>query len=197
MSSLVGLTGSIGMGKSTTLKLFCEEGCDTWDADAAVHRLYEKSAEAAAAIGTLYPRAIVDGKVSRKILREIVISIPESLQRIERIVHPLVVRDREQFQQSSLSDVAVLEIPLLFETGGERKMDVTVCVTVKEDIRRKRVLSRRGMTEERFRTLRENQLSDMEKRERSDFVIVTDTIEHARRQVQLVLRCVRERAGYA
>lgn len=193
----LGLTGSIGMGKSTTAKLFAEEGCAVWDADAAVHRLYSQGGAAVEPFTKEFPEAIEDGAVSRARLKEIIGNDPGSLARIEAIVHPLVSADREMFLNTADADIAVLDIPLLFETGGERFMDAVVCVTIPPDVQRARVLERGTMTEDQFEAILGKQTPDAEKRRRSDFVIVTDTVEHARQQVQDVVRQIRSRLSHA
>lgn len=195
MSFRLGLTGSIGMGKSTTARLFAEEGCDVWDADAAVHRLYDIGGAAVAPMKRAFPGAVKDGAVSREALREIIGKTPGALARIERIVHPLLARDRESFQERTRSDILVFDIPLLYETGGEENMDAVVCVSVSPEIQEERVLGRSTMTKEQFERLREKQIPDAEKRARADYVIITDTLDHARRQVQDVVADIR--AGLA
>ncbi|WP_299735916.1 dephospho-CoA kinase [uncultured Roseobacter sp.] len=189
----LGLTGSIGMGKSTTAQMFVDEGCVLWDADAAVHRLYGQDGAAVTPIATLYPGAIVEGAVSRSALRSIISKDRDALKKIESIVHPLVAQDREAFLSNPISDIAVLDIPLLFETGGERQMDAVVCVSVSPEEQEKRVLERGTMTRAEFESIRAKQMPNDEKCARSDFVIVTDTVEHARAQVQDVVRQIRER----
>lgn len=187
------LTGSIGMGKSTTAQMFVDEGCALWDADAAVHRLYGQDGAAITPIAALYPGAIVEGTVSRTALRNIISKDRDVLKKIEAIVHPLVAQDREAFLSNPTSDIAVLDIPLLFETGGERQMDAVVCVSVSPEEQEKRVLERGTMTRAEFESIRAKQMPNDEKCARSDFVIFTDTVEHARVQVQDVVRQIRER----
>ncbi|MEQ8292295.1 MAG: dephospho-CoA kinase [Roseovarius sp.] len=193
----LGLTGSIGMGKSTTARLFAEEGCAVWDADAAVHRLYAKGGIAVEPMSRAFPDAIEDGAVSRPRLKDILAKDPGALARIEAIVHPLVGQDRETFLRAAEADIAVLDIPLLFETGGEGAMDAVVCVTAPPDVQRARVLERGTMTEAQFEAILAKQLPDAEKRRRSDFIIVTDSLEHAREQVQDVVKQIRDRLKHA
>ncbi|GAB4282421.1 MAG: dephospho-CoA kinase [Roseovarius sp.] len=193
MTFRLGLTGSIGMGKSTTAALFAEQGCAVWDADAAVHRLYGRGGAAVEPIANLFPEAVANGAVSRERLREIVARDPEALRRIEAIVHPLVAADRAAFLARTAADIVVFDIPLLFETGSDAEMDAVVCVTAPPEIQRHRVLSRRTMTPEEFEAILAQQMPDAEKRARADFVIVTDTLDHAREQVQAVVRAIRER----
>lgn len=193
----LGLTGSIGMGKSTTAKMFAEEGCAVWDADAAVHRLYAPGGAAVAPMQTAFPEAIEGGGVSRAALKEVIAADPTALPRIEAIVHPLVAVDRATFLAQADSDIAVLDIPLLFETGGEAAMDAVACVTIPAEVQRDRVLARGTMTEVQFEAIRAKQMPAEEKCARSDYVIVTDTLDHARAQVRAVIRDIRERLRHA
>ncbi len=195
MSFALGLTGSIGMGKSTTADLFAQEGCAVWDADAAVHRLYAEGGAAVAPIRAAFPNAIEDGAVSRDALKRIIGADPTALKRIESIVHPLVAKDREAFRQAAKSDILVFDIPLLFETGGDAHMDAVACVSIPPDEQKRRVMARGSMTEAQFAQIRAKQMPNDEKCARSDFVIVTDTLDHARAQVQDVVRQIR--AGLA
>ena len=190
---LLGLTGSIGMGKSTTARLFAEEGCAVWDADAAVHRLYAPGGAATRPMAEAFPDAMEDGGVSRARLKEIIATDRTALKRIEEIVHPLVGADRAAFIEAASADIVVLDIPLLFETGGNTRVDAVVCVLVDEATQRERVLARGTMTEAQFEAIRAKQLPAAEKAARSDYVIETDTIEHARAQVQAVVQDIRER----
>ncbi|MEQ9247473.1 dephospho-CoA kinase [Roseovarius confluentis] len=197
MTFKLGLTGSIGMGKSTTAKLFAENGCAVWDADAAVHRLYARGGAAVAPIGRAFPTAVKDGSVSRDRLKALIAEDPHDLETIESIVHPLVARDRAAFLAGTDADITVLDIPLLFETGGDAQMDATVCVTVSAETQKDRVLARGTMTEDQFNAILSKQMPDEEKRARADFVIVTDTLEHARVQVQNILKDIRGRQNHA
>jgi len=194
---LLGLTGSIGMGKSTTAKMFAEEGCAVWDADAAVHRLYGKGGAAVAPMAAEFPTAINDGAVSRAALKETIAADATALPRIEAIVHPLVAEDRARFLADAESDIAVLDIPLLFETGGAAAMDGVACVTIPDDVQRDRVLARGTMTETQFNAIRAKQMPAKEKCARSDYVIETDTLDHARAQVRAVIRDIREKMRHA
>ena len=135
--------------------------------------------------------------VSRDRLREIIASDPTALKRIEAIVHPLVAEDREKFLRETKAQIAVLDIPLLFETGGDKQMDAVVCVTVSEEEQERRVLERGTMTREQFLAIRAKQLSNDEKCKRSDFVVRTDTVEHARAQVQGILKTITDRLANA
>ncbi|KAA0913238.1 dephospho-CoA kinase [Aquicoccus porphyridii] len=197
MSFRLGLTGSIGMGKSTTAKLFAEAGCDVWDADAAVHRLYSKGGAAVGPMGAAFPEAIVNGEVSRAALKEIISRDENALRRIESIVHPLVGEDRAAFIARSGSDIVVLDIPLLFETGGNTRVDAVAVASIDAETQRARVLERGTMTEAQFEAILSKQVPDTEKRAKADYVIITDTVEHARAQVQNVIADIRKRLGDA
>lgn len=190
---VLGLTGSIGMGKSTTARMFADEGCALWDADAAVHRLYDVNGAAVAPLQKVFPDAVLDGAVSRLILKEIISQTPDALKKIESIVHPLVAQDRAVFLEQATADIVVLDIPLLFETGGQARVDATVCVFVDDETQRQRVLERGTMTPAQFEAIKAKQMPAAEKRALADYVIETDTIEHARAQVQDVVKDIRER----
>lgn len=193
MTFKLGLTGSIGMGKSTTARLFIEAGCAVWDADATVHRLYDTGGAAVRPMEALFPDAISDGAVDRAALRKIIAGDPGALKQIEGIVHPLVREDRAQFAAMTDADILVFDIPILFETGSETEMDAVVCVTVSPKEQEKRVLDRGTMTLDQFRAIRDKQMPNDEKCARSDYVIVTNTLEHARAQVHDVLEQIRKR----
>ena len=206
MTVLIGLTGSIGMGKSTTARLFNQEGCPVWDADAAVHRLYAPGGAAVAPLAEVFPEAADEGGISRARLKSIITADPSALARIESIVHPLVARDRADFVQNhrkNLTDltqtapIVVLDIPLLFETGADKGMDYTVVVSAPPEAQRTRVLERGTMTPEQFENILQKQMPDAEKRARADYVITTDTLESAHEQVQSVLRDIRQRVAHA
>ena len=171
---VLGLTGSIGMGKSTTANLFAEAGVPVYDADAAVHELYE--GEAVAAIEAAFPGTTVDGKVDRNRLSAQVVHDRAAIKRLEGIVHPMLGASRQKFlRDAELSGaaVAVVDVPLLFETGGERRVDAVVVVTTTPEIQRQRVLARDNMSAERFDAILARQLPDAEKRQRADFVVDT------------------------
>jgi len=191
MSFCLGLTGSIGMGKSTTAKIFAELGCDVWDADAAVHRLYRQGGDAIAPIGAAFPEAIVGGIVSRDALKRVISHRADALPEIERIVHPLVAQDRAEFRKLAQSDILVFDIPLLFETGGDSAMDAVVVVSVSAELQETRVLERGTMTRDQFLHIKQKQMPDAEKRARADYVVITDTVDHARRQVQDIINQIR------
>lgn len=191
MSFLLGLTGSIGMGKSTTAQMFADEGCQVWDADAAVHRLYRKGGAAVEPMQATFPDAVIDGEVSRNALRLIIGKDAAALPAIESIVHPLVALDRAEFREKATADILVFDIPLLFETGGNKRVDAVVCVSVSGELQQIRVLERGAMSKEQFELIRSKQLPDAEKRQRADYVIVTDTLEHARQQVREIVGEIR------
>ena len=194
---VVGLTGSIGMGKSTTARLFAEAGAAVWDADAAVHRLYGPGGAGARAVAALAPGAVADGAVDRAALRRAVLADPGLLARVEAAVHPLVAQDRAAFLARARAEgarVALCDIPLLFETGGEADMDAVVVVTAPPEVQAERVLARPGMTREAFDAILARQTPDAEKRTRANFVIDTGRgIEDARAQVQAVMRVLEGR----
>ena len=193
----LGLTGSIGMGKSTTAALFAELGCEVWDADAAVHRLYSSGGAAVAPMQAQFPQVVEDNTVSRAQLRILIANDPSALKSIEQIVHPLLGQDRSDFVENAKSDILVYDIPLLFETGGDARMDAVACVWTAPEIQEQRVMERGTMSAEQFEVIRAKQLPADEKRDRADYVIVTDTIEHARMQVQNVLKSIRQRMSNA
>lgn len=191
---LLGLTGSIAMGKSTTAQMFREAGVPVWDADATVHRLYAPGGAAVAPVAALAPAALKDGGIDRAALAAAIRADDTLLNRIEAAVHPLVRQDRMDFVSGVAADVAVLDIPLLFETGAQAECDAVVVVTAPPEVQRARVLSRPGMTEARFDALLSRQMPDAEKRARADFVIDTSRgLEAARADVQSVLETVRSK----
>ncbi len=197
MTFRLGLTGSIGMGKSTTAAMFADEGCEVWDADAAVHRAYAAGGAAVDPIGALFPEALVGGEVSRDALKRRIAEDPDALARVEAIVHPIVAEDRRRAARQTQADIIVFDIPLLFETGADEMMDATVCVTVDEATQRRRVLSRPGMTDAQFEAILSKQMPSTEKEARADHVVVTDTPEHARAQVRAIVAEIREKLADA
>src|SRR5271167_233307 len=171
---VLGLTGSIGMGKSTTAKLFAEAGVPVYDADAAVHMLYE--GEAGPAIETAFPGTTANGKVDRNKLSARVVHDPGAMKKLEEIVHPMLGASRQKFLHDAErfgAPVAVVDVPLLFETGGEKRVDAVVVVTTTPELQRERVLGRPNMTEERLQAILVRQVPDAEKRKRAHFVVDT------------------------
>ncbi|WP_075997667.1 dephospho-CoA kinase [Salaquimonas pukyongi] len=187
---ILGLTGSIGMGKTTTAQMFRDAGIPVHDADAAVHELYAGSA--AALIETAFPGTVNNGVVDRASLGKKVIGNREEMKRLEAIIHPLVAQMRDRFLQEAAASgakLAVLDIPLLYETGGEKYCDHVVVVTASEEIQRARVLARPEMTEDKFQAILEKQVPDAEKRKRADFIIDTGQgLDAARRQVAAIIK---------
>ena len=171
---VLGLTGSIGMGKSTTAQLFAEAGVPVYDADAAVHRLYE--GEAVAAIEAAFPGTTANGKVDRNRLSAHVVHDSAAMKRLEGIVHPMLGASRQKFlrdAESTGAPVAVVDVPLLFETGGEKRVDAVVVVTTSPELQRERILARPNMTEEKLAAILARQMPDTEKRARAHFVVDT------------------------
>lgn len=186
---VLGLTGSVGMGKSATAKMFAEEGVPVHDADAVVHALYEGAA--VAPIEAAFPGTTRDGKVDREELGRRVLGDPEALRRLEAIVHPLVAEARERFlaeAERNGAAVVLLDIPLLYETGGDARCDAVVVVSAPPEVQRRRVLERPGMTEEKFQAILAKQMPDAEKRRRADFVVDTSRgFDAARARVREIL----------
>jgi dephospho-CoA kinase len=171
---VLGLTGSIGMGKSTTAKLFAEAGVPVYDADAVVHQLYE--GEAAPAIEAAFPGTTANGKVDRVKLSACVVHDPAAMKKLEAIVHPMLGASRQAFlhdAERSGAPVAVIDIPLLFETGGEKRVDAVVVVTTTPEVQRERIRTRPNMTEEKLQAIIERQMPDAEKRKRAHFIVDT------------------------
>ncbi|PZO78637.1 MAG: dephospho-CoA kinase [Mesorhizobium amorphae] len=186
---VLGLTGSIGMGKSTTARMFREAGVPVHDADEAVHRLY--AGEAVVLVEREFPGVAIDGRIDRDRLGARVLGNPDALKRLEAIVHPLVRADADRFLREARNGgaaLAVLDIPLLFETGGRERVDQVLVVTASQDVQRARVLARPGMTAEKFEAILARQVPDSEKRKAADFIIDTgDGMEAARREVMRVI----------
>ena len=193
---MLGLTGSIGMGKSVTGRLFAEAGVPVHDSDATVHALYGQGGAAVAPIAAAFPGVVKEGRVDRDALAGLVMGDKAAFARLEAIVHPLVRAEQTRFLEANRAagaPVVVLDIPLLFEGGGERAVDAVVTVSAPRELQRARVLQRAGMTEEKFAQILARQVPDAEKRRRADFVINTGLgIEEARAQVQAVLDSLRE-----
>lgn len=189
---LIGLTGSIGMGKSTTMQMFAEQGIPVYDADAAVHAIY--SGEAVPAVEAAFPGTTADGKVDRQKLSAFVLGKPDELKKLEDIVHPMLGAHRAAFlkqAEESGATAAVLDVPLLFETGGEKRMDAVVVVSAPADVQRARVLARDNMTPEKLDAILARQMPDAEKRKRADFVVDTSSgLEPVRVHIRDILEQV-------
>jgi dephospho-CoA kinase len=187
---ILGLTGSIGMGKSTTAKLFAEAGVPVYDADATVHKIYQ--GEAASAIEAAFPGTTADGKVDRNKLSSRVVHDPAAMKQLEQIVHPMLRAHHQEFlddAERSGAAVAVVDIPLLFETGGEKRVDAVLVVTASPELQRERILARDNMTGEKLDAILARQLPDAEKRERADFVVDTSHgLDPVRAQIRDILR---------
>ena len=189
---LLGLTGSIGMGKSTTSAFLAEAGVPVWDADAAVHRLYAAGGGAVAPLGALFPKAVTDGAIDRAALKAQIMADSTALRRIEAVVHPLVAADRAAFIAAHQdAPLIVLDIPLLFETGAEVQVDGTLVVSAPAEVQRTRVLARPGMTEDHFAAILARQMPDAEKRRRATWVIETTGLESARAAVRQLIDTIR------
>jgi dephospho-CoA kinase len=186
---VLGLTGSIGMGKSTTAKLFAEAGVPVYDADATVHELYE--GEAVTAIEAAFPGTTANGKVDRARLSARVVQDRAAIRRLEQIVHPMLGTSRQKFfadAQASGAPVVVVDVPLLFETGGEKRVDAVVVVTASPELQRQRVLARGTMDDETFNSILAQQMPDEEKRKRADFVVDTSHgLEPVRARIKDIL----------
>lgn len=181
MSFRLGLTGGIGMGKSTASAMFRDLGHPVWDADAAVHGLYAPGGAAVAPVAAAFPGVVKDGGIDRVALRRALGDNPEGFQRLEQIVHPLVAADRAAFvARHADAPIVVLDIPLLYETGAQSGMDGVAVVSAPADVQRARVMARPGMTEENFNLILSRQMADGDKRARADWVIPSETLDGAR-----------------
>ncbi len=194
---MVGLTGSIGMGKSETARMFAKLGVPVYDADAAVHRLYERGGKAVQPLGEAFPGVVREGRVDRNLLSERVTGNPEATKRLQEIVYPLMAGERQHFldeARAAKAELVVFDIPLLFETGGHANMDAVVVCSAPGEVQRQRVLARPGMTEEKFLYLLSRQIADEEKRAKAHFVVVTDKgLDHAFEQVKMIVSELRRR----
>ena len=198
---MIGLTGSIGMGKSTTAAMFREAGIPVYDADAAVHDLYDQGGAAVGPVGEAFPGVVKDGKVDREELRKRVLGQPDELKRLNAIVHPLVGRDRIGFfkaAEEAGADMVILDIPLLYETGGDANVEAVVVASAPPEMQRERVLARPGMTLERLEAILAQQLHDTEKRARAHYLVDTGQgLDHARQQVEAIIADLRGKGGRA
>ncbi|WP_273690855.1 dephospho-CoA kinase [Ketogulonicigenium vulgare] len=189
MSLLLGLTGSIGMGKSTTAGLFKAEGVPVWDADAVVHKLYQRGGAAVAPLSKIFTTAIQDGAVDRLKLRQLLKDNPGQIKALEDIVHPLTAADRADFiAEHADAPVLLFDIPLLFEIRADLWLDAVTVVTAAPDVQRARVMARAGMDDALFQQLLQRQIPDAEKRARADYIIETTSIDAARARVQQILQ---------
>lgn len=188
MSLVLGLTGSIGMGKSTATGFFREAGVPVWDADSAVHDLYAPGGGAVAPLTALHPKALRDGAIDRSALRDWIAADPNALRQIEAIVHPLVAQSRATFlRHNAAAPLVVLDIPLLFEGAGAAHCDATLVVSAPAEVQRARVLARPGMTEGHFATILSKQMPDAQKRALADHVIETLSLEQTRTEIRALI----------
>ena len=189
---ILGLTGSIGMGKTTTAGFLAENGLAVWDADAAVHRLYAPGGAAVFAVARRFPGVLNDGAIDRGLLKGKLAGQPQALADLEAIVHPMVAADRACFLAETLGDIVALDVPLLFETGVNALCDATLLVTAPPELQRARVLARPGMTEDQFRLIQSRQLPDAEKRCRATHILETLDLALARVYVRALIAYIRE-----
>lgn len=197
MTYVLGLTGSIGMGKSTTAQMFAAEGVPVWDADAIVHKLYAAGQPAMMALAGILPTAIVNGAVCRQQLRKLIAGNPANLDLIQNAVHPLVAANRAEFLAAPASDIVLLDIPLLYETKTDTLCDGVVVVSAPANVQRARVLARGQMTEAEFDLILSRQMPDAEKRARATWVIETMSFDLARSAVRAILLDIRQRIAHA
>jgi len=193
----LGVTGSIGMGKSTTAAMFAAEGIPVWDADATVARLYAPGGAAVAPLAAAFPEAVERGAISRPRVRALIAADPTVLDRVQLIVHPLVAADRETFLRRHAGEIVLLDIPLLFESGAAASCDGIVTVTAPPGVQRVRVLARGAMTEPELDLILSRQMPDAEKRVRATWVIETTTLDNARNAVQQILSEIRGKLAHA
>jgi dephospho-CoA kinase len=193
MAFVLGLTGSIGMGKSTTAAMFREAGLPVWDADAAVHTLYAPGGAAVAGVGRLVPEAVRNSTVDRAALRAALERDPSLFPRLESVVHPLVAEDWQTFYQAARrkSDIVVLDVPLLYERGIDRDCDGVAVVSARPETQMRRILARPGMDREAAALLLSRQMPDVEKRARARWIVPTETLEEARAAVRQIISDIR------
>jgi dephospho-CoA kinase len=200
MTFKLGLTGSIGMGKSTTAAIFADQGCGVWDADAVVHQLYAENGAAVAPLAAVFPQVVNKQSICRLALKRLISDVPDALQQIEKIVHPLVVRDRQSFiEQAEQSKQAVLvfDIPLLYETQSQQKFDAVACVYISPDEQRRRVMDRGTMTDAQFDYILSKQMPNSEKQGLSDYLIETDSVPHVMAQVAAIIKDIKDQTIHA
>ena len=187
----IGLTGSVGMGKTTTAKVFEKLGCDVWDADKTVHKLYSKGGKAVVEVAKLFPLSVEAGSISRSRLKELLRNEPENLKELEEIVHPLILEDRQNFQKHISSDVVVFDIPLLFETGADKEMDKTVCVFTSTKKQMERLKNRNKGHDDYYKELMSKQMPSEEKCDRADYLIETTSHKVVEKRVIEILDILR------
>ena len=187
----IGLTGSVGMGKTTTAKVFEKFGCAVWDADKTVHKLYSKGGKAVLEVAKLFPSSVEEGSISRSRLKALLKDKPENLKELEEIVHPLILKDRQTFQQHTTSDVVVFDIPLLFETGADKEMDKTVCVFTSTKNQMERLKSRNKGYDNYYKELMSKQMPSNEKCKLADYVIETTSHTAVEKRVIEILDILR------
>ena len=192
MTFVIGLTGSIGMGKSTTAQMFADEGVPVWDADQTVRSLYAIGGAAVQPIKDAWPTTVIDGAVDKGALRRLIADDPKVLNQINGIVHPLVAKDRAKFLENHPDEVVLLDVPLLFETGLNTHCDHVVVVSVPADVQKERVLARGTMTEDEFALILSQQIPDEEKRSKAGTVISTMTMDEARQSVRDLLKQIQQ-----
>jgi len=197
MTFVLGLTGSIGMGKSTTAQMFADEGVPVWDADAIVHKLYAPGQPGTIAIAGILPAAIVDGHVCRQQLRKLIAGNPVNLDLIQNAVHPLVAANRAEFLATHVDNIVLLDIPLLYETGTDRLCDGVVVVSAPADVQHARVMGRGQMTQTEFDLILARQMPDAVKRARATWIIETLSLHLARSAVKAILADIRQRTAHA
>lgn len=184
----IGLTGSMGMGKTTTGKVFEKLGCAVWDADKTTHKLYSKGGKAVTAVAKLFPSSVENGSISRSKLKSMLRNDPDKLRDLEKAVHPFVLEDRQNFQNNTKKEILVFDIPLLFETGADREMHKTVCVFTSYENQLERLKNRSHGGEEYFKELLSKQMPSNEKCKRADYLIETRTLNLVEKRVKEILK---------
>lgn len=192
MTFKLGLTGSIGMGKSTTARIFADQGCGVWDADAAVHRLYGENGAAVAPVAAIFPQVMKQQEICRTAIKQLISDDSAALRQIEKIVHPLVARDRQLFIEQAEQAVLVFDIPLLYETHSQQQFDAVACVYISPEEQRRRVMDRGTMTAAQLDYILSKQMPIAKKRELSLYQIETDSLMHVMAQVAAILEDIRE-----